>query len=237
MTVSNVHTFTLTRDELLTEALELTATIDIGSPVDSVVMESCARTMNLYAKSWQAKGLFIHTYQDAILPLTINTQSYLLGPGGTATESDGTTPIIRPLKIVDVRHKIGTIETSISKLSISEYNELTNKDSASQPSQYAYDPQLDNSRLYVWPVADNASQTLLFKYEKPVDDFIDGEDTATMPADWLQCFTLGLAYHLSPKRQVPLSEQAALKKRYDDALSDLDDFEETSIFFQPVKRR
>jgi len=237
MTVSGVHTFSLTRDEIITEALELTATIDIGSPIDSVVLESCARTLNLYAKSWQAKGLFIHTYQDAILPLVQSTQSYLLGPGGTATESDAVTLIVRPIKIVDVRHKIGTIETPITKLSISEYNELTNKDSESQPSQYAYDPQLDNSRLYVWPVADSATQSLIFKYQKPVDDFTDGADTATMPIDWHHCFCLGLAYHIAPKRQVPLSEQAALKARYDEALRDIDDFEETSIFFSPGGHR
>jgi hypothetical protein len=236
MTVSGVHTFTLNRDELIREALELTGTIDIGSPVPAEVLASCARTLNLYSKSWQAKGLFIHTYQDAILPLVQSQQSYLLGPGGEATETDGTTLIIRPLKITDVRHKIGTIETPITKLSISEYNNLTNKDSESQPSQYAYDPQIDNSRLYVWPVADSVTQSLLFKYQKPVDDFTTDSDTATMPVDWLQCFTLGLAYHVSPKRMVPLSEQAALKKRYEDALDDLDDFEETSVFFSPGTR-
>ena len=237
MTVSNTHTFTLTRDEIITEALELTATIDIGSPISPEVLGSCARTLNLYAKSWQAKGLFIHTYQDALLSLVQNQQSYLLGPGGTATEIDAVTPIIRPLKIADVRLVYNGTEQPITKLSISEYNDLTNKDSAGQPNQYAYDPQLDNSRLYVWPVANNATQSLKFKYEKPVDDFTDGSDTATMPIDWHHCFTLGLAYHIAPKRQVPLSEQQALKARYEEALINIDDFEETSIFFAPVRRK
>jgi hypothetical protein len=236
MTVSGVHTFTLNRDELIREALELTGTIDIGSPIPSEVLASCARTLNLYSKSWQAKGLFIHTYQPAVLPLTANTQSYLLGPGGAATETDLSTPITRPIKIDNVRLAIDSFEQPVAKISIEEYNALTNKDSAAQPTQYAYDPQLDNSRLYIWPVADNNSQKLYFTYQKPVDDFITDSDTATMPVDWLQCFTLGLAYHISPKRMVPLSEQAALKKRYEDALSDLDDFEETSVFFSPGTR-
>ena len=306
MTASNVHTFTLTRNEIITEALELTATIDIGSPVPPEVMESCARSLNLYAKSWQTKGLFLHTYKPATLFLTTGQQSYLLGPTGDhATESyvettltadaaaldtvlavtsetginvadkigiilsdnsihwdtvaslapltlttgivgasvNGnsvytyTTKIIRPIKITDVLHVTDNVEQPITKISLSEYKELTNKDTESQPVQYAYDPQLDDSRLYVWPVADNGKQRINFTYQKPVDDFTTDSDTATMPTDWLQCFTIGLAWTIAPKRLVPLSEQQALKLRYEEALRDLDDFEESSVFFQPARRR
>jgi hypothetical protein len=236
MTVSGVHTFTLTRDEIIREAAELTGVVDIGSSLSAELTDSCARSLNLYSKSWQAKGLFIHTYQDAILPLVVDQQSYLLGPDGEAFESDGVTKIIRPIKIVDVRLDFNDVETPIEKVSISEYNELTTKDTAGQPIKVAYDPQLDNSRLYVWPVADDATQQLLFKYQKPVDDFTTDSDTATLPTDWLHCFTLGLAYTISPKLRVPLDEQLGLKKRYDDALSDLDDFEDASVFFQPRRK-
>jgi hypothetical protein len=237
MTVSGVHTFTLNRDEIITEALELTGTVNIGDAIPSEVMESCGRTLNLYAKSWQAKGLQLHTYQSAILPLVTGQQSYLLGPDGTATEIDGITVIPRPLKITDVRFYNGTAEIPISKISLAEYNGLNDKAIVSQPSQYAYDPQLDNSRLYIWPVSDNSTDKLYFKYEKPVDDFTTSEDTATMPVDWLHCFCLGLAYAIAPKRMIPLDEQVALKARYEEALWDMDDFEETSIFFSPSKGR
>jgi len=236
MTVSGVHTFTLNRDEIIREAVDLTSMLDIESAIPAALLESFCRSLNLYAKSWQAKGLFIHTYQDAILPLVVGQESYLLGPDGDAFESDGVTKIIRPIKIADVRLDFNDTQTPINKVSISEYNELTTKDTAGQPIQYAYDPQLDNSRLYVWPVADDATQQLLFKYQKPVDDFTTAEDTATMPVDWLQCFTIGLAYTIAPKLRVPLDEQVALKSRYEQALSDLDDFEEVSIYFQPGGR-
>ena len=69
--------------------------------------------------------------------------------------------------------------------------------------------------------------------QKPVDDFTTDSDTAAIPVNWLQALTLGLAYTLAPKRQVPLNEQAALKARYEEALRDIDDFEESSFFFQP----
>lgn len=302
MTVSNVHTFTLNRDEIIKEALELTATIDIGSAIPSEVLESCARTLNLYAKSWQSKGLFLHTYKSATLFLAKDQQSYLLGPTGDhATESyvettlaadaaalatvlsvtsetginvsdnigvvldDGslhwdtvaslapltlttglasaassgnavysyTTKIIRPNKITDVRLLQDTsTETTLTQLSITAYNDLTNKDSASTPSQYAFDPQLDNDRIYIWPTVSDITEKIVFKYQKPVDDFTTDSDTATMPVNWLHCFCLGLAYHIAPKRQVPIGEQSALKARYDEALSDLDDFEETTIVFR-----
>jgi len=232
MTVSNVHTFTLTRDELIREALELTATIDIGSPVAEEVQDSCARTLNLYIKGWQKRGLFLHTYQPATLSLVAGQSTYLLGPDGTATEMDGVTPIIRPLKIVDVRYSDNSNEPPLARLSLEDYMGLTSKNAASRPSQYAYDPQLDNAKLYLWPVP-VAVGTILFNYQKPTSDFTTSEDTAEVPVNWLQALTLGLAYTISPKRQVPLNEQAALKARYEEALQGIDDFEEASFFFQP----
>lgn len=236
MTVSGVHTFSMTRDEIIIEALELTGTHDIGGSPTPEVMDSCARSLNLFLKSWQVKGLFLHTYQPATLDLVADQQSYLLGPDGEATEMDGVTPIIRPLKITNVRVVIDGVETPLDRVSLAEYKALPNKDTASQPTQYAYDPQLDNSRLYIWPVAADSTQTILFDYEKPVDDFTTSEDTATAPAEQLQCLTLGLAYTIAPKRMIPLDEQVALKARYEDALRDIDDFEETSIFFAPGGR-
>ena len=233
MTVSNVHTFTLTRDQLITEALELTASIDVGSPVDPEVMESCARSLNLYIKAWQKKGLFLHTYQPAELVTVASQESYLLGPSGDATEPSSVTKIERPLAITDVRHSdSNNNEPPLTQLSMNEYMGLSTKGTSSRPTQYAYDPQLDNSRLYLWPTP-NSITTILFNYQKPISDFQDGADTAEVPVDWLQALTLGLAYTLAPKRQVPLSEQAALKKRYEDAMEDVGDFEEVSFFFQP----
>lgn len=302
MTVSNSHVFTMTRDEIIIEMLELTGTHDLGNTPDAAVVESCARTLNLFLKSWQPKGLFLHTYKSATLFLAKDQQSYLLGPtGDNATESyvettltadsaatdtvltvtsetgmtvgdyigvvlddnslfwdtiaslapltltNGitsaastgnavftyTTKIIRPLTITDVQLLSGGSERPLNKTSLSEYKLLANKDTSSVPNNYAYDPQLDNAILYVWPTASDANDKINFSYKKPVDDFTADSDTATAPADWLQCLTLGGAYHISPKRMLSISDQQALKARFEDALADLDDFEETSIFFSP----
>jgi len=233
MTVSNVHTFTLTRNQLITEALELTGTIDVGSPIPSEIMETCARSLNLYIKAWQKRGLFLHTYQPAKVLTVVGQEAYLLGPTGTATALDGTTPIIRPLAITDVRHSdANSNEPAMTQLSMNDYMGLTTKETSSRPTQYAYDPQLGNAVLYLWP-SPSSIQTILFNYQKPVDDFTTDSDTAAVPVDWLQALTMGLAYTIAPKRLVPLNEQAALKVRYDEALEAVGDFEETSFFFQP----
>lgn len=302
MTVSNVHTFTLNRNQIIREALELTGQIDINSPTPVEILESCALTLNLYAKSWQAKGLCLHTYKPATLFLAKDQQSYLLGPtGDNVTESyvettlstdvaaagtvlavgsetgilvgdkvgvvldDGTlhwdvaaslapltlvtglaseassgnavyaytTKIIRPNKISDVRTERGGEERPLTTVSISEYKAFPSKGSSSSLTQYAFDPQLDNDCMYVWPVASDVTEKVLFQFQKPVDDFTTDEDTATMPVNWLHCFVTGLAYHISPKLALPLADQAALKARYEDLSNDLDDFEETSMFFAP----
>lgn len=306
MTVSNVHTFTMTRDEIIIEALELTGTHNLGDTPPPEVMESCARSLNLFFKAWQPKGLFLHTYKPATLFLGKGQESYLLGPTGDhATESytettltadaatsdtiltvdsesgmsvadnigivldDGsihwdtvaslapltlttglasaaasgnavyayTTKIIRPLKITDVRlMSDAASDQPISKLSLSEYLAMPSKSTQSTPSQFVFDPQLDNARLYIWPTTSDVTDKINFLYQKPVDDFTTDSDTASASSDWLQCLCLGLAYAIAPKRLLPLDEQIALKSRYDDALRDLDDFEETSIFFCPGGR-
>lgn len=306
MTVSNVHTFSMTRDEIIIEALELTAMHNLGTTPSPERMESFAKSLNLFFKAWQPKGLFLHTYKPATLFLGKGQQSYLLGPAGDhATESynettltadaassdtvltvdsesdmtindyvgivldDGTlhwdtiaslapltltngiasaatsgnkvyfytTKIIRPLNITNVRLMTdASSDQTISKMSISDYMDMPTKNTESTPSQYAYDPQLDNARLYLWPTASDVTEKINFLYQKPVDDFTTDTDTATAPANWLQCLCLGLAYTIGPKVQIPLDEQAALKARYEDALRDLDDFEETTITFAPARR-
>jgi hypothetical protein len=303
MTVSGVHTFNMNQSELIEEATHLTGEVDVGTVVEKPIYASCVRSLNMYSKSWQSKGLFLHTYKPATLFLSADQQSYLLGPDGdhatesyvettlsgdvasgagsvTLTSTTGITTgdhigiilddssifwstitlpgtlaanitgaassgnvvytytdkIIRPLKIADVRHLSGTVERPIDVVSVSEYMSLTNKDSASQPVKCCHDPQLDNTRLYVWPVANDGQQRLVFNYKKPVDDFNGDSVTAAIPADWLQCFTLGLAYTIAPKLSVSLDKQAALKVRYDEALMDIDDFEEASIYFAPARR-
>ena len=234
MTVSNVHTFDLTRDELITEALELTASIDIGSSIPAEILASCARSLNLYIKAWQTRGLFLHTYQPASLALVVDQAAYLLGPTGTAVEFGTATPIIRPLKITDVRLSGDDNEPPLTELSLYEYMALTTKDVSSRPSQFAYDPQLGNGKLHLWPAPESATEySLLFNYKKPVDDFTMDSDTAAIPANWLQALTLGLAYTIAPKRQVPLNEQVALKKRYEEAMDNIDDFEGVSFFIEP----
>jgi len=88
MTISNVHTFELNQIELLTEAIELTGTHDLGGTIAPELLPTLTRSLNLYSKSWQAKGLFLHTYQEATLFLAAGQQSYLLGATGDhATES------------------------------------------------------------------------------------------------------------------------------------------------------
>lgn len=306
MALSGSYDFTVNESEIIKEACELTGKIDIVEGVPPELYESVRRTLNLFLKSLQSKGLLLHTYKEASLFLALNSQSYLLGPTGshatesfiettlsadviqgavtltldsttgmsngdyigiildngalhwtTITDTAGvtiasglagaatsgnrvytyTTKIQRPLKITDVRIRQSSgAEIPLNPVSLEEYFRLPNKATTGLCNQFAFDPQLTDTRIYVWPVANDVTARVLFRYKKPLDDVEADEHNIAVPQDWFELITLGLAHKIAPKLRVSLEDQASLKARYEEALADIDDFEEASVFFGPDRR-
>lgn len=305
MAVSGSNNFTLTETEIIREALEHCG-IDAVEVIESHIYDSARRSLNLLMKSLQADGLFLHTYQSATLFLTLNAQSYLLGPSGahctesyvettlsaaaalgattiSLTSTTGisvsdnigivldsgaihwttvsnvsgttiavglpsaaasgktvfayTTKISRPLKITDARLKQSTgSEIPINIVSQEDYFRLPNKTTTGRCVQLAYDPQLTNVKIHVWPTADSTTDTIEFRYKKPIDDFDGITNNPAIPIDMLEVVTLGLAHMMGPKLRIPPQDQSSIAQRYKIARDSMDDFEETSIFFQPNRR-
>ncbi len=90
-----------------------------------------------------------------------------------------------------------------------EYMEINDKDMASQPSRYFYDPQLGDAVLSPWPVIDKNGYKIIYKYTKPFDDLDAATDNVEFESDW----ELAIIYSLAELLMVPYAVDELTEKR------------------------
>lgn len=166
--------------------------------------------------------------KQGVLPLTADTNSYTLGPGGDLN-------IARPLNITQawLRDTNTTPNMDIPVLvkGREEYNLLSGKTVPGSPNLVFYDPQYDlpgsnsgasaKGKLYVWPVPTAALATqydLYFTYTRPIQDFSATSDTLDFPQEWYDAIRWNLALSLAPSYEVPVMKWDRIKAMARDTL-------------------
>lgn len=82
MATSGSVNYNVTRNDIITEALELAGVLGVGDTATAAQITSCSRTLNMLIKAWQAKGVFIwHTSDFYVFPQK-STASFDLGATG-----------------------------------------------------------------------------------------------------------------------------------------------------------
>jgi len=79
MAISGSIDFTVTRDDLIKEALEEIGVIDIGATPSAAELATATRSLNLMLKSWQADGVNLFAVKRTFLFLNKGINHYLLG--------------------------------------------------------------------------------------------------------------------------------------------------------------
>jgi len=79
MAVSGSIDFTVTRDDLIQEALEEIGVVDIGETPSAAQLTSCSRSLNLMLKEWQADGVNLFAVSKTFLFLSKDVNEYKLG--------------------------------------------------------------------------------------------------------------------------------------------------------------
>ena len=145
----------------------------------------------------------------------------------------------RPLRLYDGRLKINDgNEIPIIGISRGSYKSLPTKVSKGKPTQYYYDPQLDNGELSVWPVSDSVKDTLLFSAQRQLEDLDNAADNLDFPQEWLRPIAWNLAVDMAYDYQIPtISPQhfQSLEQRAAKYLEDVEyfDVENVSVNFMP----
>ncbi len=154
MSTSGSVNFSITRNQIIRQALLLCNGVEEDETVPFQAQEDAGLMLNGYVKLITKRQPLFGTV-DTTIPLYDLKRSYTIGP-------DGNKDVNRPLNVTQARRLIAksTVETPIIKISRQEYMELPVKDSQSPVNQYYYDPQLGQGVLYVWGVSNTFSISL-----------------------------------------------------------------------------
>jgi len=227
--------FTMTRDEVIRSALELVGVAIDGEALNSDDTGVAVKALNMMLKAWQAYNMQLWKREEITIDLVAAQTSYTIGRTGTPSETAD-----RPLKVlkcqrVDSSGNIGYL-TWIGRADLFRL-----PSSSGTPTQYNYEPTLDNGTLMVWPAptaADVTSYDLKVLVQSPIEDMDSGTDDFDLPQEWLEAITYNLAYRLAPRYSLNPTDRQLLKKDASDALELALSFDvEDSIYFQPNIQR
>ena len=224
-TTSGTVTFdkTFAVDEIIAEAYER-----IGSQVSSgYQLKSARRSLNIMFQEWGNRGLHYWEVGEANIDLIEGQAEYNF----FRATGDGTSAVTNPANtygVADVleatlrsdRTATDQADSSLTKISRSQYSALANKLSKGTPSQYFVQRLVDKTTITVYPTADstNASKDMHFYYIKRIQD-VDSTytDATDVPYRFVPCMVSGLAFYLAQKFNPQATQQ--LKLYYEDELA------------------
>ena len=182
MTTSSSRDFDLDVAEIIEEAYERCG-LEVRTGYDA---RTARRSMNLMFADWANRGLNLWTVTQATLSLVSGTAAYSLASNYT------------DLLEVVVRNS-SSVDTSLSKMSRSEYLAIPNKTNTGRPTQYFYNRQVTPS-ITLWPTPNDSTDTLVYYYVNRIQDVDALQNTTDAPFRFLPCMVAGLAYYIAIKK-------------------------------------
>jgi hypothetical protein len=161
-----------------------------------------ARTsLNILLAEWGNTGVHLWKVKSYTQALTQGTATY-------SAPSDAS-------DILEVVFRNGSTDTSMTKISRSEYINIPNKTSQGTPSQYYIDRQyVPTITLYQTP--DTTGTEIFYYYVGIIEDAGAYTNNPDVYYNFIPCLTSGLAYYLSMKKRPELTQQ--LKLIYEDEM-------------------
>ena len=201
MATSGTSVFDLDISEIVEEAFDRCG-LKLRTGYD---MKTAVRSLNLLTIEWANRGTNFWTVEE-----------------GTSAITAGTGSVVLPADTVDLIEywiRTGSGENqndlSISRISVSQYSNLPNKNSTGRPVNIFIDKQRNAPVAYLWPVADQ-NYTFAYRRLRRIEDAgTSGGLTADTPFRFLPCLVAGLAYQISMKYPEALHRAPMLKAEYE----------------------
>jgi hypothetical protein len=199
-------------------------------------LRTARRSLNLLTIEWANRGVNLWTIEEGSIPLVYNTASYNL-----------------PVDTIDLlEHVVRTgsntnqVDINISRISISTYAAIPNKNATGRPIQVwvqrktgATDSAsaVEYPQIHVWPKPDNGTTyTFVYWRLRRMQDAGNGINGQDIPFRFLPAMVAGLAYYLSMKLPgVDPARRMELKADYEQQfqLAADEDREKASVRFVP----
>ena len=228
---SGTTSFNLDLNDLVEEAFERCGA-ELRSGYD---LKTARRSLNLLLMDWANRGINLWTIEQGSQVLTPGTATYNL-----------------PSDTVDlIEHVVRTgsgqnqVDINISRISISTYSTIPNKNAVGRPIQIRIDRKTgatsatgveQNPQFTVWPVPDTSNTyTLIYWRLRRMQDAGNGINGQDVPFRLIPALVAGLAYYLSMKIPNAADRMQALKAQYDEAwdLAATEDREKAPVRFVP----
>ncbi len=226
MSTSGTAVFNPEFRDLVEEAFER-AGLELRTGYD---LQTARRSMNFMALEWQNRGINLWTVEEGFKTLTPGTYAY--------TMPADTIDLLEHQLRTDACSTTGQTDYTLSRISVSDYAQLSNKLTQGMPLQIYVDRQRAAPVVYLWPVPDNSQcYTLVYWRMRRIQDVgAGGSNTIDVPARFLNCLVAGLAYYIAMKKPEAASRMGMLKQEYDLQwdLAAGEDREKASVRFVPM---
>ena len=139
MATTGTYTYNPVTSVIITDALRVLGVLEEGNSASEAQLTDSLPAVEMYIKGLSKYGLNLWK---------VKTQSI------TLTSACSYTPAIKVMSVTDAVFRDSDGEdTTLIPLTRDEYWNLADKDQDSQPTQFYYDPQINQStsKLYLWP--------------------------------------------------------------------------------------
>jgi hypothetical protein len=203
MTTSGTASFNLDISDLVEESFERCGQ-ELRTGYD---LKTARRSLNLLTVEWSNRGINLWTIEQGVVPLVDGQSTY-----------DLPTDTIDLLDMV-VRDGTGQNQTdiNISRISVSTYSTIPNKNVKGRPIQVWVNRQI-TPQINVWPTPDGEQYSFVYWRLRRIQDASGSTQTMDIPFRFLNCMVAGLAYYLSMKLDVDPGRRGELKMDYEQQL-------------------
>ena len=175
--------------------------------------------LNLLFSEWGNRGIHLWKVINHTQTLTAGTNVYT----APADASD----------VLEVVFRSGDTDTTMTKISRSEYENLPNKTSQGTPSQYYIKRDLNSVKIHLYLTPNTTGTKLNYYYVGRIEDVGAYTNTPDAPYRFLPCLVSGLAYYTS--QEIALERSQELERRYEAELQRalIEDSQSTSVNIVP----
>lgn len=191
MSTSGLYTSDYKNADLITEAFERAQVDPAG--ITHRHIESALRSIDFMFADWATKGVKQYKVERF-------SYSNLTSPAYTTGVSSLTLPG-RILRLLTAVHRDSSNnDTAITLIGREDYEYINNKtQTGSNTDRIFLDRQRDAPVAYLWPVIDNANNSLVLTALVRAQDAGEFSDNPDIPYIWLEAFIQGLTARLAKK--------------------------------------
>jgi hypothetical protein len=230
VTTSGTSAFNLDLNDIIEEAFERCG-VEVRTGYEH---RTARRSLNLLTIEWANRGINLWTIEQGSIPMVQGQIVYTL-PVDTIDLLD---------QVIRTQTGVNQTDINISRISVSTYATIPNKNTQGRPIQVWIDRQSGATEptgvaapeIYVWPTPDQSNfYTFVYWRLRRIQDAGTGTSTQDIPFRMLTCLVAGLAYYLSLKIPEAANRIEMLKMEYENQwlLASSEDREKASLRLAP----